>query len=558
MEAIVLSGAPVYVDHNLPPVEAIGIAGGRIAAAGSLREVSAALPSEARQLRASRAAFMPSFVDAHQHSFLVAVDPNTDVLHGAASTIPEMLLRLGSLVAQSPPTSDRQWLRFHGYTPLDLAERRSPTAAELDSACDDRPRHVLSRTFHESAVNGAGLEALQIGRHTPDPPGGRIMRDRRGRPTGVLLEAASFAAEATSRPKDPEGDWRPRLTAFGRMLLSHGITAIGDAAVPATVASQMVEVLAQAGVAAYPLLTGERIDRPGLVAGATAKVLADGGEYCHLCMTPAQVGRVMRASARASLGPEGAVARALGRRSGMPHREADRRWHTGIRYPAGADFANVLTQAADAGSSVAVHAVGNGAVDAVLAARAADPGRAARVPLRMEHAMVVDPALAARLGAEGIPVVTQPGFLAAYGHELNLVPVPTPLRLLPLRTLADAGVPLAFGSDYPAADLSPWQSVASAVHRRDRTGTRIHPDEELSIRQALIAHTSTAADVVGDAAAGRLAPGSPATMIWCDADPYTANDAAALAGITTLATWVTGELRHGSAPPLAAGSAADA
>ncbi len=68
-----------------------------------------------------------------------------------------------------------------------LAEHRSPTAAELDVVCLQRPLHVISRTFHESAVNSAGLEALGIDRGTPDPPGGRIVRNRRGSPTGVLL-----------------------------------------------------------------------------------------------------------------------------------------------------------------------------------------------------------------------------------------------------------------------------------------------------------------------------------------------------------------------------------
>ncbi len=65
----------------------------------------------------------------------------------------------------------------------------------LDRAAGDRPVHVMSRTFHESAVSSAGLDALAIGRGTPDPPGGRIVRDRRGRPTGVLLEAARAAGQ---------------------------------------------------------------------------------------------------------------------------------------------------------------------------------------------------------------------------------------------------------------------------------------------------------------------------------------------------------------------------
>ncbi len=547
MTAVLLSGVPIYVEHGLPPVDALGIRNGRVVASGSVADVSRALPPGARHLRATTGAIMPAFIDAHQHAYLVAVDPYTDALHSTCRSIPELLARLRVLINSDAANNDL-WLRYHGYTPLDLAEHRSPTAAELDLVCAERPLHVLSRTFHESAVNSAGLAALGIGRDTPDPPGGSIVKDRRGRPTGVLLEASSFAAERESRPSESDASWLSRLAAYGRMLLSHGITRIADAAVPETIAEQVVSILAAEGISAQTLLTSGRIDAPGFRAGQTAKILADGGEYCPLCLTGRQVARIMRASARASVGPERVTARALGRRSGMPRREPDRMWHTGLRYPQEEGFASVLAEAADTGSALAVHAVGNGAVDAILSAREADRALADQVPMRMEHAMVVDPTSAARIGASGVPVISQPGFLQAFGHDLSLVPVPEPLQLMPFRSLLDAGVPLVFSSDYPAANIDPWQTVASAVLRRDHTGTAIHPHEVITVAEALRAHTCAAADVLGDPDGGRITPGSAATMIWCDTDPYRVSPEV-LASIKTLTTWVDGAVRHGEEPP---------
>jgi predicted amidohydrolase YtcJ len=534
----VVHGVPVHVRFDRAPVEALGVRDGAVVAVGSLEAVRAAMGTPAPEVVLPSGAVLPAFVDAHQHAFLVAADPATDVLHGVAAGIEQLLAVLARLIAAEPGTSD--WLRFHGYSPLALAERRSPTAAELDRVCPDRPLHVITRTFHESVVNSAGLDALGITATTPDPPGGRIVRDRRGRATGLLLEAASFAAEVASRSTSDGDGWRDRLAAHGRVLLSHGITRIGDAAVPADLAGAMVEVLAAQGVVAHPLLVGARIDDPALVEGATAKVLADGGEYCHLCMTRAQLRTLYSSSLRAVLGPESGLARALGTRSGRPLREADGAWHTGIRYPAEAGLPQLLRSAADAGSSLAVHAVGNGSVDAVLRAMSAPH---AHVDVRVEHAMVLDDELARRLGDSGLAVVAQPGFLHGYGHELTVVPVPRPLRLIVLRTLLDRGSTVALSSDYPASDLSPWRGIADAVLRQDATGAVIHPEEALTVAQALDGYSRASARVVGAPDAGTLEPGAVADLQWCDSDPTTMPPAD-LASVVTRATWSAGRLVH--------------
>jgi predicted amidohydrolase YtcJ len=540
-DEFIAHGCPVHVGFDRPPVGAIGVRDGRVVAVGTPDSVRAAMGAPVTEHELPGGAVLPGFVDAHQHAFLVAADPSTDVLHGVASDIERLLEVLARRVAAVP--DGREWLRFHGYAPLSLAERRSPTAAELDRVSPERPMHVVSRTFHESVVNSAGLDALGITATTPDPSGGRIVRDRRGRATGVLLEASSFAAEIASRSTSDGEAWRERLAAHGRLLLSHGITRIGDAAVPADLAADVVEVLASVGITAHPLLIGSRIDSPALVEGGTAKVLADGGEYCHLCMTKTQLRTLYRSSLRAVVGPESRLARALGTRAGRPRRESDGAWHTGLRYPAEAGLPVLLRDAAAAGSGLAVHAVGNGSVDAVLHALAADPVSAASVPLRVEHAMVLDDELARRLGDSGLPVVAQPGFLHAYGHQLTVVPVPTPLRLIVLRTLIDRGASVALSSDYPAADLSPWRGIATAVLRQDSTGAVVHPEEALTVAQALDGSSRAGARVVGVRDAGTLEPGQVADLQWCDQDPTTAAPEA-LDSITTRATWSAGRLVH--------------
>jgi predicted amidohydrolase YtcJ len=539
-ERFVLVGVPVHLRAGRPPVEALGVEGGRVAAAGLLDEVRAAVPS-ATEVRLDGGAVLPAFVDAHQHAYLVAADPSTDLLHRRAADMAGLVDVIAELVAAEGPRTG--WARFHGYEPLRLAERRSPVATELDRAVPDRPLHVLSRTFHESVVNSAGLDALAIGRGTPDPDGGRIVRDRRGNATGVLLEAASFAAEARSRRSDDLGSWRTRLEAHGRLLLSHGITRIGDAAVPHDVAADVVAVLDSVGVSAHPLLIGARIDTPAYAPGATAKVLADGGEYCHLCFTRRQLMAMLGSAIRAGASADRRISRAVARRTGAVRREPDGYWHSGISFPEGRDFAAALRAAAQAGSAVAVHAVGNGAVATVLDALAADPGLAQAVPLRVEHAMALDPDLMRRLGERRMAVVGQPGFISAFGHELEVVPVPVPLELMAFRSMLDGGVELAFGSDYPAASLDPWVGIADAVRRCDSAGIVRRPHQRIELAEAIEASTRTAAAVLGVEGGGTLEPGSTADLVWWPEDPFR-GEVTALPGLRARATWREGRLVH--------------
>lgn len=523
----IVTGCPVYASSGAPAAEAIGFRDGRVVAVGDLRDVRAALP-EATVRVLDGGAVLPAFLDPHQHAFLVAADPAVDVLRSATD-----IASVQAAVRDAQASTG--WTRLHGYLPLQLRERRSPIAAELDAVGADLPVHVLSRTYHESVVNSAGLDALGITATTPDPPGGRIVRDRRGRATGVLLETASFAAEAASRGTDAA--WTTRLAAHGRLLTRHGIIAIGDGAVPAGAASEFTAVLDGVGISATPLLVGADIATPAFVPGATAKVLLDGGERCHFAFTPAQQWRMMRLALAVQLGPDAPVGRAMARVSGNPvFREG--RWRYGTDFTRPGSLAVALQCAADVGSGLALHAVGNGAVAELLDVTARHPS-ARDVPVRIEHAMTLDPALVTRLADAGHAVVTQPGFVVADPAQFLTVGIPVPDQLLPLRAMLDAGIPVAFSSDYPASDLSPWPAIQAAVTRTvgDR---RFDQHEAVTVSEALVAYTSTAAAVLGRHDGGQLTPGRRADLQWVDHDPY-ACDPRNLAGIRTRATWRDGE-----------------
>lgn len=530
MNATILHGCPIYPGAGRPQAEGVLIADGRVIAVGALADVRAQAP-DAQERHFSSGALLPAFTDPHLHAFLVASDPQVDVLR-PCRTIADLLGMVAEHVRHASPGGG--WLRLHGYLPLDLAERRSPTAPELDSVCPDRPLHLLARTYHESVVNSAGLAVLGMDRRMRDPQGGEVVRDRRGRATGVLIEAASFLAEAASRPRDT-AQWTQRLRAFGSQLLAHGIVRVGDAAVPSDAASALVATLADVGVEAHPMLVGPTITEPSLAEGGTAKVLLDGGEWCDLCLTPRQVGRMILTGLAASVGPDRELARAILGRSRIDRRTAGR-WHYGHRLTPRDRLDALLSEAATTGSALAVHAVGNGAVSDLIEALARRP----EPEVRIEHALFLDDQLIGALSRTGRTLTTQPGMLRSHSAQLLGLPAPAPLRLFPLRSLTHEGVPIAFGSDYPASELSPWPAVSAAVTRR--AGELVNqPGEALTLAQALDAVTVTAARALGVADSGVLAPGMRADLQWVDADPH-AVDPRDLASLTTLATWRSGEI----------------
>ncbi|MFI7025513.1 amidohydrolase [Micromonospora sp. NPDC049900] len=547
MRTVFSGGTIRTMDPAHPVVEAVAIDGEVIVSAGDAATVRAAVGPGAAVHDLAGRTLLPGFVDPHHHLYLVAADQHTRAFDEHPATVRELLDRIAAVARADHGTG---WLRLHGVRPLHLAEGRLPTAAELDTACPDRPLHLFSVSYHESTVNSAGLSALGYGSATPDPGGGHLERDRRGRPTGVLVEQASFVAESLTRRASADDDaWVHRAVAHSRILARHGITRIGDLAVPPEGAARYARAAPELAVTVHrwhvgaaeigdptvPDLDPDRDHGHPRTPLGGFKLLVDGGERCDLCLTGGQVLRSVAGMPRALL-RHGRRALALSRRGGTPTRRPDGRWHNGLRVLGRDRLAAAVRAAVERGLAPALHAVGNGALaDALAAVDGLD------TPIRIEHAMVCDPAIARRLADAGVHVVTQPSFLHDLGAELTVLPLPAPLRLVPLRTLRDAGASVAASTDYPAGTLSPLVGIKAAVTRRVAGGDVVHPDEGLTVTEALAAYTRDAAAALGLAdRAGVLRPGAAADLVELDRDPVHV-DPDHLDGIAVTGTWCAGQ-----------------
>jgi hypothetical protein len=184
--------------------------------------------------------------------------------------------------------------------------------------------------------------------------------------------------------------------------------------------------------------------------------------------------------------------------------------------------------------SVAIHAIGDAATDQALGAFEATGATGS-----IEHAQLIRRDDAKRMAAAGIVASVQPAHLVDDRDLTERLWPDRCERCFALRWLVDEGVQLAMGSDAPVAPLDPWLAVAAAVHRSGDEREPWHPEQSLTVREALAASTD---------GWGTVAPGHPADLALLDADPLApgapADQAAALRRMHVAATWVAGTLVH--------------
>lgn len=459
---------------------------------------------------------VPGLRDAHLHPVGYAAALQRPSLKDATdfAAIADVL---AETAARQEPGSAVTGLRLDDES---LAEGRLPTRHVLDAVLPDQPVLLMRYCGHVAVANTAALDLVGIDRDTVDPPGGVIDRDENGIPTGVLRETAFEPVTAALRPLAPPltaDHVREGLIA----LASTGLTSVGAMAATDSGlwggASSELEVLLEAA-AVSPIRVGIFViaSTPQSLEHAANRIEGIGGRVRFLGVKMFSDG---------SFG---------GHTAAMHSPFADKPGETGTdRLDPG--WARSMAEASlRIGGRVAIHAIGDRANGGVLdlmedlIAAGADPAR-----FRIEHASVVTDEDIARFGRLGVTASVQPAFLASEVSWLEKRLGPERLRrTYPFRSLAEAGAPLAGGSDSPVEPPHPLWGMAAA---RDRLG--IVPEESLDPQAALDLFTRDAATAIGER--GRLEPNRSATFTVLDLDPVTATPDE-LRAAKVLATWVDG------------------
>lgn len=541
---LVLLGATVepIARRGGPPPDAVAITNGSISGIGRRADVEPLIGPGTEVLRLDGQTLLPAFQDAHIH-------PVQGELTAARCDLSELPADRfhEAIQAYAATLPDGDWLVGAGWSTIDYPDA-APLRTELDELVGGRPAFLWSRDGHSAWVNSRALEMAGVTAATPDPPGGAIVRDAEGTPSGTLREGAVSLVEALVPPPSAR-EHRAALAAVQRRLHALGITGWQDASVYDTAAcNRQLDAYREAAEAGT------------LEARVVAALFWDprcGIEQLEgfvAAREKATVGRLQVGTVKIWVDGviEGLTAALLD-----PYLDAGGRptRNRGMALVPPEPLREAVVALDAAGFQVHLHAIGDAAVRSAL--DAIEDARRVNGPAdrrhHIAHIQLIHPTDLPRFAALDATGNMQPIWAR---HEPTMdertIPFLGPERTTwqyPFASLLHHGARLAGGSDWPVTSANPLLEIEVATTRVSETaraGTPFLPEERLSVDQALAAFTIGSAYVNHlDDRTGTIEIGKLADLALLDRnlrDP----DAGPMGDARVLSTWVEGKLVYGA------------
>src|SRR3954467_14589347 len=500
---------------SVPRVQALAIRDGRVTKVGTSSDVRKLAGPKTKQVDLHGEFVMPGFNDAHIHLWSGGLEmQHVDLT--TATSLEDMKARIAAKAKQTPPGA---WMQGRGWDHTKWQNQTLPSRQDIDAVTGDHPAFFPRIDGHIGVANSAALKSAGIDRNTPDPQGGKIDRDAKGEPTGILRETAKEALQA----KIPETSIAERRQAVELALAEaarFGLTSIQE---PVSNPQDPTEW--------KYFLIYEELENQGKLTARITEWLPFNAPVDILTTHRAHHSEddlmlhtgVLKGYLDGSLGSRTAALLA-------PY--ADDPKNTGIVYHQQDELNQMTIERVRAGFGITFHAIGDRAFAMALNAyeAAANDMKQRHVSMeklppfhsfRIEHAQVTNPELLKRAAELELIMSMQPSHLLT---DMNWAEQ----RLGPERaknsyawkSALDNKLPLAFGTDYPVEPLTPFRGICAAITRKNEAGTEeYYPQEKLTIDQAIAAYTrgSAFADF-SDHDKGTLAPGMLADFVVLDRD----------------------------------------
>lgn len=492
---------------------------GRIAAVGRLVDLD---HPDAQRIDLAGRTLIPGFNDAHVHvSWLgLLLTHLVDVRIHVAPNIPAIIQRFAERAASELAG---RWISGVGYNEALLPEGRHLIYRDLDQASTDHPILLTRTCGHIAVANSLALKLAGIDASTPNPPGGVIVRDAQGNPTGVLQETAmTLCTRLIPEPTDEQ--MKEAIRACMQHQLSLGITSATDPApTPAQVAVyRQMEADGELNVRInlLPIVRDgdQRFSLPEKYVSDTLRIdsvkfFADGG------MT----------SATAAIS--------------QTYKEVGGH---GVMIYENEDLADAMWEAHSNGYRIGTHANGDVALEQVISTYELINQREPRPDLRhrIEHLALPTPEQLERCRKLGVMAATQSVFISAMGATFRrYMPEVYYQRAYGVRSMLDAGLTVALSTDAPVVpDDNPLIGIKTAIDRLDHAGNPFGDNQAVTAYEALYAYTMAGAILSGDEAnRGSITPGKWADLVVLSDDPLT-TPADRMLDLMVEQTYVKGEL----------------
>lgn len=528
---LIITNAKIWtVDKTRPNADALAVLGERIVAVGSAAEVDAWHGPQTKVLDAQGKLLLPGFNDAHVH-FVDGGDHLQEVQLKDAATPEEFARRIGERAKSTPKG---EWVTGGDWDEQKWSPPSLPAKELIDPVTPSTPVWVNRYDGHESLANSVTLRLAGITAKTPDPPGGEIVHDAQGNPTGVLKDAAQDLVVKVMPPMTPAHRMRAIHQAMDHAA-SVGVTSVQDMN-PSYDDVKAYSELEEKGalsvrIYAAPLETGWRDQ---------AKI-----GIRHAFGTPLLRMGAVKGYADGSLGSETAY-------FFDPYTDAPGKHGllSDEMHPVSA-MQQRLRGADAAGLQLCVHAIGDRAISMTLdiftQIEKANGKRDRR--WRIEHSQHMAAKDFARYARLGVIASVQPYHAIDDGRWAESRIGPDRIkRTYAFRTFLDNGVHLAFGTDWSVAPLSPMWTIYAAVTRATLDGKNPDgwiPEQKLTVAEAIEAYTMGSAYAeFQEKEKGSITPGKLADFVILSDDIFKIPPAA-IRNVKIEATFLGGKLVYG-------------
>ena len=509
-DLVLRGGKVVTMDAQRPGAEAVAVSGDRIVAVGSDAEIAKRTGRETRIVELAGRLVVPGLIESHGHLLdLGQLKLQLDFL----GTTSEAQIA-GMVATKARAARPGEWIRGRRWDQNDWgADTRFPTADSISRAALRNPVYLTRIDGHAAWVNRLALQSAGITKETPDPPGGRILRDDDGNPTGVLIDRA-MGLVGRIVPDWRHDDNKRAVRLAIAECVEAGLTSFHDAGSGVEEIGIYKELLAEGelGLRIYVMLWGANrslLDdwfRRGPEIG-----LGDG----RLTI------RAIKLMADGALGSRGAA---------LFDPYDDDPGQKGLLILSEDDVYGIADRALAHGFQLCTHAIGDRANRIVLDAyeRAFAAHRSVKDPrFRIEHAQILD--------EEDIPRFAQLGVIASMQatHATSDMPW-VPARVgaerakegaYVWRKLLRTGARIANGSDAPVEQVAPLLGFHAAITRQDASGNPSggwYPAQRMTREQALRSFTLDAAYAAfEEAEKGSIEPGKLADLVVLSRDIMT-------------------------------------
>ncbi len=496
----ILTGAGLGQTHG-QRATAIAVGAHEIVAVGDDATVLRQKQPGTRLFDLKGAFVMPGINDAHVHMAYAGQNKLAVDLTGSTS-LADMLSRVRAAAEHALPG---QWLLGGGWDHTLWTRQALPTRQDLDTVSHGHPAFFVRVDGHIAVANSAALALSGVTKQTPNPPGSQFDHDAHGELTGIVREGRALdLIQQHVPPPTPEMRRQAILLALDDAA-AQGVTSVQDNS--SWDDFLVYQELEREGRLKVRVTEWLRFEDPVTLLEAHRAAHPATDRMLHTGMLKGFMDGSLGSRTAALLAPY-----------------ADDPGNSGLPRYQQAQLDAMTKERVAAGFQIGFHAIGDRAVEMALNAFAAaarnTPDFSAKRE-RIEHSQVVEPQDIPRYKALGVVASMQPSHLLT---DMNWAQA----RLGPQRArhayawkaFLDAGVPLAFGTDYPVEPINPFRGIYAGVTRSNEAGTRTYfPQDKLTIGQVLFAYTQGSAYAeFAETYKGRLAPGYVADFIVLDRD----------------------------------------